>query len=226
MSNAVWGEALIGTFFLLFPAAKKISLGKLITFEREVEKIKEEVVETRAQMANFLGVYSSMLTTISNTMKQTVHVNFQPGSEERRKAQEAISEVQNVSTAEVDVEDKVSTYIAASGGDYMLALAAMRIELERSLRQRLGKRTSTADPTQMKDRFISVSQMFRQFLTSHPSLEQLRSSFEYVLKICNAAIHGQTVDEDYAKEAIYMGLSLVNEIKATAANDDIVTSDA
>lgn len=82
VSNSAWIEALVGTFFLLLPAAKKISLGKLITFEREVEKIKEEVSETREQMTNFLGVYSSMLTTISNTMKQTVNLTFHPGWEE------------------------------------------------------------------------------------------------------------------------------------------------
>jgi hypothetical protein len=41
VSNSAWVEAIVGTFFLLLPAAKKISLGKLITFEREVEKIKE-----------------------------------------------------------------------------------------------------------------------------------------------------------------------------------------
>jgi hypothetical protein len=52
---------------------------------------------------------------------------------------------------------------------------------------------------------------------------RLQKSFDYVLKICNAAIHGQHVDEGYAKEAIHMGLALVQEIKNVAngsAGDD------
>lgn len=218
VSNAVWGEALIGTFFLLLPAAKKISLGKLITFEREVEKIKEEVVETRAQMASFLGVYSTMLATISNTVKQTVNV-YHPVFDERQKAKAAIDEVQNPH-AVLNVEDKVAAYVESSGGDYNFALARIRMDLERTLRNNLGKRTTTPDPTQMRDRFVSAGQLFRSFLSAHPELEQLRSSFDYVLKICNAAIHGQTIEDNYAKEAIYMGLSLLTEIKGVDPNGD------
>jgi hypothetical protein len=215
VSNAVWGEALLGTFFLLLPAAKKISLGKLITFEREVEKIKEEVIETRAQMTSFLGVYSTMLATISNTVKQTVNV-YHPGIDERQKAKAAIEEVQNAD-AVLNVEDKVAAYVESSGGDYNFALARIRMDLERTLRENLGKRTATPDPTQMRDRFVSAGQLFRSFLSVHPDLEQLRSSFDYVLKTCNAAIHGQTIEENYAKEAIYMGLSLLDEIKGVDA---------
>ncbi|MGB3462688.1 MAG: hypothetical protein WBA33_12070 [Rhodanobacter lindaniclasticus] len=216
VSNSAWIEALVGTFFLLLPAAKKISLGKLITFEREVEKIKEEVSETREQMTNFLGVYSSMLTTISNTMKQTVNLTFHPGWEERQQAREAISGVQDQAAAGPNNGDAVEAFIVASGGDFNFALAKIRMELERSLRDYLGKRTSTPDPTQMRERFMSASQLFKLFLEANPNLSQLRTSFEYVLKICNAAIHGQLVEEKYAKEAIHMGLSLAQEIKNVA----------
>lgn len=222
VSNSAWVEAIIGTFFLLLPAAKKISIGKLITFEREVEKIKEEVSETREQMTNFLGVYSSMLATISNTMKQTVNLTFHPGWEERQKAQEALSEVREQSPPGPDKEDPAEAFVAAAGGDYNFALAKMRMELERSLRDYLGKRTSTPDPSQMRDRFMSAAQLFRLFLDANQNLAQLRTSFDYVLKICNAAIHGQHVDEKYAMEAIHMGLSLVQEIKNAAAEPDRV----
>lgn len=216
VSNSVWVEAIIGTFFLLLPAAKKISIGKLITFEREVEKIKEEVSETREQVTNFLGVYNSMLATISNTMKQTVNLTFHPGWEERQKAQEALSEVQEQSPLRPNGEDPTEAFVAAAGGDYNFALAKVRMELERSLRDYLGKRTSTPDPAQMRDRFMSAAQLFRFFLEANQNLAQLRTSFDYVLKICNAAIHGQYVDEKYAKEAIYMGQSLIQEIKNAA----------
>lgn len=217
VSSSAWAEAIVGTFFLLLPAAKKISLGKLITFEREVEKIKEEVNETREQMTNFLGVYSNMLATISNTMKQTVNLTFHPGWEERKKAQEAISEVQDQAPPGANEEDAVEAFISASGGDYNFALAKIRMELERALRDYLGKRTSTPEPTQMRDRLMSAAQLFRLFVQTNQNLARLQNSFEYVLKICNAAIHGQLVDEGYAKEAIHMGLSLIQEIKNVSA---------
>lgn len=213
--SSAWVEAVVGTFFLLLPAAKKISLGKLITFEREVEKIRDEVSETRVQVTNFLGMYSNMLTTISSTMKQTVNLTFHPGWEEREKAKEAISGVQVQGAQGDDQVDPVEAFIAEAGGDDNFALAKMRMKLERSLRNYLGKRTSTSNPAQMNGRFLSASQLFKLFLDANRNLAKLRNSFEYVLKICNAAIHGQHVDEQYAREAIHMGLSLIQEIDGT-----------
>lgn len=48
----------LSLFFILLPVAKKISLGKLLTFEREIEKVKSEVTEFKGETREFLNVYS------------------------------------------------------------------------------------------------------------------------------------------------------------------------
>jgi hypothetical protein len=43
------------------------------------------------------------------------------------------------------------------------------------------------------------------------------SSFDYVLKVCNAAVHGQRISEGHAHEALYMGLRMLDELRKVVA---------
>ncbi|WP_156792269.1 hypothetical protein [Desulfotalea psychrophila] len=202
-------------FFFLLPIAKKMSIGRLLTYEKQVEKVKTEVSEFKTETREFLGIYSNMITAISNTVNQTVNVNL-PGQAEAQQAKEdldaSIEKPEEAST----IEKSVSTFIREADGDFNFALAKLRMEIEKSLREALRKRTITADPHAMKGTFLSARQLFRQFTIQYPKYENMRSSFDYILKVCNAAIHGQQVSERYAHEAIYMGTRMLKEIKSAS----------
>jgi hypothetical protein len=208
--------AVIGIFFLLVPVAKKISLGKLLSFEKEVEKVRTEVKDFRTETKEFLTVYSNMISAISNTVKQTVNVHYHPDKGETQKAKESLEEVATSPEEEKTIEKETLKFIESSGDDYNFALARVRMEIEKQLRDVLGKRTTTADPTQIKTGFLSARQLFSKFVERHPKYENMHYSLDYVLKVCNAAIHGQQVSEGHAHEAISMGLRIVEEIKAVA----------
>jgi len=202
-------------FFFLLPIAKKMSIGKLLTYEKEVEKVKADVSEFKTETREFLGVYSNMITAISNTVNQTVNVHL-PGQAEADKAKEDLESTIETPKESSTIEDEVYSFINQSGGDINFALARLRMELEKSLRDTLGKRTVTADPHAMKDKFMSARQLFRQFSVEYPKYKNMHSSFDYILKVCNAAIHGQQVSENYAHEAIYMGIKMLEEIKSVS----------
>jgi hypothetical protein len=55
--------------------------------------------------------------------------------------------------------------------------------------------------------------LFNQFIHAMPGYERVRSSFDYVLKVCNAAIHAQVVPEGHAYEALSMGVQLLSELR-------------
>ena len=203
------------TFFFMLPIAKKISLGKLLSFEREVEKVRAEVNEFKTETREFLGVYSNMITAISNTVNQTVNVHL-PGQAEADQAKEDLNATIETQKASSTIEESVYSFINESGGDFNFALARLRMEIERALREALGKRTQTANPNSMKDKFFSARQLFKQFSDMYPKYKNMHSSFDYILKVCNAAIHGQQITEGYAQEAIYMGIKMLEEIKSVA----------
>lgn len=202
-------------FFFMLPIAKKISLGKLLAFEREVEKVKSEVSDFKSETREFLGVYSNMITAISNTVSQTVNVHL-PGQAEADQAKEDLNATIDAPNEAFTIEESVYTFINESGGDFNFALARLRMEIERALRDALGKRTHTANPNSMKDKFFSARQLFKQFSDLYPKYKNMHSSFDYILKVCNAAIHGQQITEGYAQEAIYMGIKMLEEIKSVS----------
>jgi len=204
---------IFSTFFFLLPVAKKISLGKLLSFEREVEKVRSEVSEFKTETREFLGVYSNMITAISNTVNQTVNVHL-PGQAEADQAKEDLNSTIDKPSESSLIEESVYSFINESGGDFNFALARLRMEIERALREALGKRTVTADPNSMKGKFFSARQLFKQFSDTYPKYKNMHSSFDYILKVCNAAIHGQQITEGYAHEAIYMGIKMLEEIRS------------
>ena len=197
-------------FLLLLPIAKKISLGKLITFEREIEKVREDVTDFKAETREFLNVYSNMITAISNTVSQTVNVHL-PGQAEAQQAKEEL--YSTIGDAEPSsVQDEVDNYLALAGEDLNFALAKLRMDLERKLRELLDKRTSTLDPTSMMGRFMSARQLFKEFTEKYPNYKAMHSSFDYILKVCNAAIHGQQIFDGHGREALYMGVTMLREL--------------
>lgn len=191
------------TFFFLLPIAKKMSIGKLLTYEKEVAKVKEEVGEFKAETREFLGVYSNMITAISNTVSQTVNVNL-PGKEQVKEAKEELNSTLKENESPETIEDELEAYLNQSGNDVNFALARLRMELERALREILGRRTQTADPSAMKSKYLSARQLFRELVEQNPDYKGLHNSFDYILKVCNAAIHGQKISEGHAHEAIYI----------------------
>jgi len=201
----------LSIFFLLLPIANKISLGKIITFERQVDQVKSEIKEFKTETREFLSVYSNMITAISNTMNQTINVNL-PGQEEAEKAKEDLDSTIEDPEETSSLEDEVYNFIFQAGNDINFALAKLRMDLERTLRELVGKEFIASDIDNSKGKFMSARQLFRKFTAQYPKYDDMHGSFDYILKICNAGIHGQNVSEKYAHEAIFMGIKMIKEI--------------
>lgn len=202
----------LSLFLFLLPMAKKISLGKILTFEKEIKKVNDSVTDFKAETRESLNVYSNMINTISNTMSQTVNVHL-PGKAEIAEAKDELKSTLNNEMATDSVEDVITSYIIQSSNDINFALAKLRMELEKSLRDILGKRTTTKDPNSIRGNFLSARSLFKQFTDLYPNYVGMHGSFDYILKVCNAAIHGQKIDESYGYEALEMGITMLKEFE-------------
>lgn len=202
----------LSLFFILLPLAKKISLGKLLTFEREIEKVKTEVTDFKTETREFINFYSNVITAISNTVNQTVNVHL-PGKEQVQEAKDELKSTIHQEDNGTSIEDELEEYISLSGNDVSFALARLRMDLEKSMRIILGKRTRTSDPTEMKSKYMSARQLFKELTIQYPNYKGMHSSYDYIIKICNAAIHGQQVSSGHAHEALYMGLQMLKELE-------------
>ena len=182
-------------------------------FEREIDKVKNEVNEFKEETREFLGIYSNMITAISNTVNQTVNVHL-PGEAEAKEAKEELESSLSKESEPDTIEEEVENYLRQSGGDLNYALARLRMDIERNLRELLGKRTVTSDPTAMKGKFMSARQLFKEFTGQYPQYKGMYSSFDYILKVCNAAIHGQKILDGHGYEALHMGIKMLKEFES------------
>jgi vacuolar-type H+-ATPase subunit I/STV1 len=205
---------MIAVFFFLLPLAKSLKLGKLLEYEAKVDEIKNEVKEFKEETRQILSVQNNLINTVSNTISQNINITL-PGYGEIEDAKEELDSAIKEPTSPKQLEDEIAEYLASEGSDLNFALAKLRIDIERELRRILIKRLDTQDPTKMKSKFLSVRSLFHEFTKLYPQYTGMHTSFDYVLKICNAAVHGQKISRDYSHEAMQMGFKILDELKKT-----------
>jgi hypothetical protein len=203
----------LALFLFMLPEAKKLKFGQLFEYEARVKEIKEDVKQFKDETRSTLAAYTTLVSAISNTVSQTINVNL-PGKAEAAQANEDLTSTLKTKPARTDIEEQIEQFVSSEGNDFNYALAMLRMKLEVELRRILGKRLGVVASPEQNPKFLSARSLFLQFSRLYPEYEGIRSSFDYVLKVCNAAIHGQYVSENYAHEALSMGFRMLNELKS------------
>lgn len=215
-SQKISSEALLylsfSIFFFLIPLAKKISIGKFIEYEAKINEIKTDVKEFKEETREIIRVYNNIISTVSNTVKQSVTVNL-PERDEVEQARDELDSTIEQKAEPAVIEGEIDYYLQAEGNDLNYALAKLRMDIERELRRILGKRLESEQPLNMRGKFLSARSLFREFSKKQPKYNNMYGSFDYMLKICNAAIHGQEIPHGHAHDALYMGIRMLDELK-------------
>lgn len=199
-------------FFLVLPFAQRLKLGKLIEFEAKVDQVRQEMKEARTESRELISTVSATVNAVSNTVSQNVFVGgLSP--EDRQRINEALSASLSQSTDPSRQELDMLEYFGTSEPDIHYAMARLRMDLERELRRILGKRLTTDDPSSIRDKYLSARSLFRRLAAATPRYKNMQGSFEYVIKVCNAAIHGQRIPEDVAYDARSAGLRILRELE-------------
>lgn len=207
----------LSLFFFLAPFAKKLKLGKLFEYEAKVEELKQEVKDFKGEIRQSVALQSNLINAVSNTVSQNININV-PWGQEAAQAREDLDSTISKPEEPFTLENEIKRVLIQSEDDPNYALAKLRMEIESELRRILGYRRETHDPTQMKGKFLSAGPLFRKFISKYPRYEGMGSSFDFIIRVCNAAIHGQRVSDKYAHEALYMGVRMLEELRGV--NED------
>jgi hypothetical protein len=202
----------LALFMFMLPEAKRLKLGQLFEYEAKVQEIREDVKQFKEETRATLSAYTSLVSAISNTVSQNITVNL-PGRAEATEAREDMDATLKHQPPKSELESQIEQFLEAEANDLSYALAKLRMQLERELRRVLGKRQDLAPTSDQEPRFLSARSLFTQFARQYPRYEGLSKSFDYVLRVCNAAIHGQFVPKGSAHEALSMGLSMLSELR-------------
>jgi hypothetical protein len=202
--------------FLFFPFFTKIKIGKVLELEREVQKAKKDLSDFKTEVRSTLSVLSTNVNTIGG-MSNQITVNIPALAELQRARQDVASAIPVKAKEEAEkVENRI---IRQSEDDKTMALARTRIDIERTLREVLGKQTYLPPEKLESVKFASITKLFAMAAEIYPTLPSLQTAFKYVNQVCNAAIHGQRVSDQQADEAIALGAEVLAALQAFDRGD-------
>ena len=170
-------------FFLVAPYVRSFKLGRFIEFEAKIEAVKSDMKEVRTETRELISTVSTVATAISASVNQNI-VQIFPSSEWAQAARQEMSEALGDASEGAKQQDDVREYMNLSASEPNYALARLRMDIERELRRILDRPVST------ESRSLTARSLFRTLVSEEPKYQQMRSSFDYVLEVCNAAIHG------------------------------------
>ncbi|MGA2585657.1 MAG: hypothetical protein ABSF88_01315 [Candidatus Aminicenantales bacterium] len=211
-----WEWLIIGIAIVLFllPFVSKIKIGNIIEFEREVKRMKESISEFKMETRQTLSLISSSIRNIQNINLYNVpkldDIKVADGEVERLLSPDKSSEAQNIRNELLDAEE-----------DNIMILARIRIMLEQSLRKILGKKLEDRRIGEKEVKYLTARQLFDRFIIEYPEYIKMKEGFDYVIRICNAAIHGQRIPEDEANAAIDMSSRLIAVLKDPAGEHSL-----
>ena len=204
-------------FFLLLPFAKTLKIGNFFEYSAKIEEIKSEVRDFKSETRELLSLQNSLINNVSQNMSNNVHINI-PSTSSALKAEEKLNKFVQSSTdtlGSVNKEaDDVFSYISENNGDSAVSLMRLRIELERQLRRILDKEISFKTGGQTR-KYLGLMSLWKLFVAERAERKNLEAAFRYVIDICNAAAHGQSVPPGNAQEAIFMGLRVLDILSKT-----------
>jgi len=202
----------ISIFFFLLPLAKKLKLGQLLEYESKISELKTEVKEFKEETRQILSMQNSLINTVSNTINQNINITL-PGVKELEDAKKELNKTIKEPTPEDELEEKISKFLYSEGSDLNYALAKLRMDIEKELHRILAKKIDFTSPLSNKNRFMSARALFGEFIKLFPQYSGMYSSFDYIVKVCNAAVHGQNVSQGHSHEALVMGFKMLDELK-------------
>lgn len=196
-------------FFLFLPFFNKIKVGSWLELEREVKEAKREATAAKQELADFKIEVRNTLNVVS-TQRTNVYVNGAPNVAQLREQQAAVA-TKLSPTEQSTVEKYEETVKSQESDDVAYVLAKVRIDIERLLRTVVGRRIGPVPNANVK--LASARQLFDSLVQIEEAWEYLQRPFEYVNRVCNAAIHGQLVSSEQADEALKLGAQIIAALK-------------
>ena len=197
-------------FFFVLPLARRFKLAKFIDFEAKVDQVRTEVKDVRTETRELVSTMSNVANAISTSMRQTVVVNVPDATDAETAREDMAAAETSPDTRRTDVLE----FTRADDSDVHYALARLRMDLEREIRRSVE--ALPMDEPHTEGRSQSIRSMFRRLASDDKRYERMQGPLDFVLRACNAAIHGQNIDVDIAYEAIDIGLRILEELRSNA----------
>jgi hypothetical protein len=113
---------------------------------------------------------------------------------------------------QAQLDREIEHFLNEEDFDIESALWDMRKVLDKELRRIAGQQS----PNSNGRRALSSRALFDAFARDHSGYAEMHSAFDYVLQVCDAAVHGREVPAACALEAFQMGFRMLDALRKIA----------
>ena len=111
---------------------------------------------------------------------------------------------------EIDVNNET---IFNEDDDSKWKIVKLRIEIEKSLRYVLNKRSSIKQSNRLNIKFYSLNKLFSMYINEYPETKEMGDTFKLFSHLANAAVHGQKLSFEQAEKGAKLGIKILRYIK-------------
>ena len=197
---------LLSIFLILIPLVKSIKFFNIFELEKEIKQTKDDIKDFKTEIRQSVSLLTNSVNASIGNMHNNITVQM-PGTKQLKEANRKIDEHGSYKE-KVSFNDVKEQLSITDDEDIIMALARTRIKIETLLREVTGPTldTKNRNPNGTND-------LFRLFVSKYPEYGYLKDSFRYVLRICNAGIHGTDLSYNQAQEAIDLGFRIIKELE-------------
>ena len=171
-----------------------------------------DIKEVRNETRELISTLSSVINAISVSTNQSVAVNL-PGSKEAQEAQDKLSIALTGSSDLTREERKFLANLIPHSLDMYNAIDRLRKDLDRELIRILGQQVASECILGKQGSSITMQAMFERLESALQRFKNMKKSFLFILRVSNAAIHGQPIPYGIGLKAIEMGFRMLRELK-------------
>jgi hypothetical protein len=168
-----------------------ITLSILLLLLPFLEKIKIAGIELTNRIAQATTKVERKIEEVEQKISQKDIVNFR-------------------TTHDIDVENEI---IFTDDDDAKWKMVKLRIEIEKSLRYVLNKRSSIKQTKSLNVKYYSLNKLFSMYINEYPDTKEMDDTFKLFSHLANAAVHGQKLSFEQAEKGAKLGLNILRYIK-------------
>jgi hypothetical protein len=208
----------LAVVFFFAPEVQRFELEKLHDRESKLEEAKGELLLLKSQLRTVVAAYNALLASTGNSAGSAARVKHASGSTvELPSAQAAEIAKQELDSAlgeekeQTQLDTEIEHFLNEEDFDIETALWDMRKVIDKELRRVAGREPANGNARPSTSRALSD-----EFARRHSDYAGVRSAFEYVLQVCDAAVNGVEIPADRALDAFQMGFRILEVLRKIA----------
>jgi vacuolar-type H+-ATPase subunit I/STV1 len=205
----------LAVLFFLLPEGLRFTRARTREYQQQLREAKDEIQELKSETRALMSAYNGLIFSVSNATNHLMSLNTLPNQQDIKEAKKALNAALGEETRQSQLTSEIEAFLNEEDSDFESALWDLRRVIEKELRRILRDEPALVN-ADGSTRFLSASALFDEFVKCYPNYGAMYNAYHYVLKVCDAALHGREVPESFVHEAFQMGFRMIGALRQIA----------